>query len=86
MTSVQRIARPGCVEEAKQEEEEATKKPYQPLSILGGIREKGFSGDSGKHERVPLPQPSVRPFPVARHRSEGPVRLWMMICLIGLVV
>ncbi|KAG0577827.1 hypothetical protein KC19_5G184600 [Ceratodon purpureus] len=77
MTSVQRVARPGAgggVEEAQGEEKAKEEvKPYQPLNILGRIREKGISGDSGKHEqRVSVPQPSVRPFPVARHRSEGP--------------
>jgi len=73
MTSVQRVDRPGGPNEAVKEE---VKPPYQPLKILGGIREKGFDGDGGsgaKHGRASLPQPSVRPFPVARHRSEGPV-------------
>lgn len=73
---MQRVARPGAgggEDEAGKEEAKEKVKPYQPLNILGGIREKGFSGDTGKHERVSLPQPTVRPFPVARHRSEGPV-------------
>jgi hypothetical protein len=70
---VQRVPRPGAGggEDEAVKEEEA--KPYQPLSILGGIREKGFGAYAGKPGRVSLPQPTVRPFPVARHRSEGPV-------------
>lgn len=84
MTSVQRVGRLGVgggqnevVKEEAREETKEEVKPYQPLKILGGIREKGFDADSlssgGKHGRISLPQPSVRPFPVARHRSEGPV-------------
>jgi len=77
MTSVERIGRVGGQKETVDEgAKEEVKPPYQPLKVLGGIREKGFDGDGGsggKPGRVSLPQPSVRPFPVARHRSEGPV-------------
>ncbi|GBG64583.1 hypothetical protein CBR_g45640 [Chara braunii] len=58
---------------------------YQPLPLLGSIREKGFassvkekaknSNDDGAvrtSPRVRLPEPTVLPFPVARHRAAGP--------------
>lgn len=76
MTSVERVGRVGGQKEAINEDaKEEVKPPYQPLKVLGGIWEKGFDGDGGaggKPGRFSLPQPSVRPFPVARHRSEGP--------------
>lgn len=72
MTSVRRVDQAGASGHDEAEAKEEVK-PYQPLKVLGGIREKGFDGDAGKRGRVSLPQPSVRPFPVARHRSEGPV-------------
>lgn len=37
-------------------------------SVMGGIVEKGFN------QPVSQPQVTVLPFPVARHRSHGPVR------------
>ena len=48
---------------------------YVPLPLLGQIREKGFSSESEARRQsfVSAPQPSVTPFPIARHRSEGPV-------------
>ena len=39
-------------------------------SIIGGIVEKGFSTPVSHSQ----PQVTVLPFPVARHRSHGPVR------------
>ncbi|XP_024529166.1 transcriptional elongation regulator MINIYO [Selaginella moellendorffii] len=43
---------------------------YEPLGVLGEIKEKGFSaaGDSSPQ----LPAITALPFPVARHRSHGP--------------
>lgn len=77
MTSVQRVGRSGAGGVGKGDEEvkKEPKEPYQPLKILGGIREKGFDGDGGffaKRATKPV-QPRVKPFPIARHRSEGPV-------------
>lgn len=42
--------------------------------LVGGIVEKGFSDEPGSNHAGSLsgPQPSVLPFPVARHRSQGP--------------
>lgn len=76
MTSVQRVGRSGAGGVGKGDEEvkKEPKEPYQPLKILGGIREKGFDGDGGffaKRATKPV-QPRVKPFPIARHRSEGP--------------
>ncbi|MCO5595026.1 hypothetical protein L7F22_049063 [Adiantum nelumboides] len=47
---------------------------YVPLSLIGKVREKGFSADGSSHHgrTVSAPQPRITPFPVARHRSEGP--------------
>ena len=39
--------------------------------LLGSIVEKGIS--SKPHAHSSAPQPTVLPFPVARHRSHGPV-------------
>ncbi|KAJ7537179.1 hypothetical protein O6H91_12G101700 [Diphasiastrum complanatum] len=44
---------------------------YEPLRVLGAIREKGFQKDA-RPVRISAPEPRVTPFPVARHRSEGP--------------
>ncbi|GJP68574.1 hypothetical protein CLOP_g25255 [Closterium sp. NIES-67] len=44
---------------------------YRPLTVLGGIREKGF-GDAPARPSVPLGPMSALAFPVARHRAEGP--------------
>lgn len=43
-------------------------------SLVGGIVEKGFS-DTPQPRPCPTsaPRPTVLPFPVARHRSHGPV-------------
>jgi hypothetical protein len=46
--------------------------PYQPLPIMGGIKEKGYSGGLPTGPAT-LPAPRVTPFPEARHRSDGPV-------------
>jgi hypothetical protein len=46
--------------------------PYQPLPIMGGIKEKGYSGGLQTGPAT-LPAPRVTPFPKARHRSDGPV-------------
>ena len=78
MASVHRLGRPlrEEVKEQEQEEEQDQGKEeakYQPLNVLGGILEKGYGDGESKFKAVSLPQPSVRPFPVARHRSEGPV-------------
>lgn len=45
------------------------------LSLVGGIVEKGFSDNSQFRSTGPsyAPRPTVLPFPVARHRSHGPV-------------
>ncbi|KAL2635171.1 hypothetical protein R1flu_006650 [Riccia fluitans] len=55
-------------------EEEPSEKKYEkksePRSLIGGIVEKGFS--TSRSIKVSAPQPKVTPFPVARHRSEGP--------------
>ncbi len=48
---------------------------YEPLPVMGGIKEKGFSTASVSSAPVSLPNPSVTAFPVARHRSQGPVKL-----------
>jgi len=48
---------------------------YEPLPVMGGIKEKGFSSGSVSSAPVSLPNPSVTAFPVARHRSQGPVKL-----------
>ncbi len=48
---------------------------YEPLPVMGGIKEKGFSSGSVSSGPVSLPNPSVTAFPVARHRSQGPVKL-----------
>ncbi|KAB1207630.1 hypothetical protein CJ030_MR7G014915 [Morella rubra] len=40
--------------------------------IIGGIVEKGISDEPHRHPTAP-PKPSLLPFPVARHRSHGPV-------------
>lgn len=44
--------------------------------LLGSIIEKGISDDpqSKSFAPIPLPKPTVLPFPVARHRSHGPVK------------
>ena len=44
--------------------------------LVGGIVEKGISDaeQSKPFASVAPPRPSVLPFPVARHRSHGPVR------------
>lgn len=50
-------------------------KEYVPLPLIGQIREKGFSTSesSSRHwHRVSAPEPRTMPFPVARHRSDGP--------------
>ncbi|XP_050108271.1 transcriptional elongation regulator MINIYO-like [Malus sylvestris] len=44
-----------------------------PSSLLGGIVEKGIS-DMPLSGPTPPPRPTVLPFPVARHRSDGPHR------------
>lgn len=47
--------------------------------LVGGIVEKGFSSSgngnssTGISPTIPLPRSTVLPFPVARHRSHGPV-------------
>ncbi|CAI7845736.1 unnamed protein product [Closterium sp. NIES-54] len=48
---------------------------YRPLTVLSGIREKGFGDAAARPSApvVPLPM-SALAFPVARHRAEGPVR------------
>lgn len=80
----QRVARDGSLlhpkvvqfEEPEERKggDEPAQEPYQALAVLGGIKEKGFGdGVSGNFGGVSLPQPSGRAFPVARHRSEGPV-------------
>ncbi|BFI29872.1 RNA polymerase II-associated protein 1 [Marchantia polymorpha subsp. ruderalis] len=51
------------------EEEPPEKKPE--VTLIGGIMEKGFSSSS-RSDKLSAPQPRVTPFPVARHRSEGP--------------
>jgi hypothetical protein len=43
--------------------------------VMSGIKEKGFSSGSVSSPPVSLPNPSVTAFPVARHRSQGPVKL-----------
>ncbi len=48
---------------------------YEPLPVMGGIKEKGFSSGSVSSGPASLPNPSVTAFPVARHRSQGPVKL-----------
>lgn len=49
-------------------------KVAEPLNLVGGIVEKGFSGGTTKGNVVIVPpMPAVVPFPVARHRSDGPV-------------
>lgn len=76
MASVHRLGRPirEEVKEQGEEQEQGNEEPkYQPLNVLGGILEKGYGDGESKFKAVSLPQPSVRPFPVARHRSEGPV-------------
>ncbi|KAL3692622.1 hypothetical protein R1sor_006273 [Riccia sorocarpa] len=50
-------------------EEKQEKKP-DSRSLIGGIIEKGFS--ASRSYKVSAPPPKVTPFPVARHRSEGP--------------
>ncbi|CAM6083393.1 unnamed protein product [Calypogeia fissa] len=52
-------------------ESKEEKKP-QRLNVVGSIKEKGFSVDPLPRQRISLPQPRVTPFPVARHRSDGP--------------
>ncbi|CAI5517007.1 unnamed protein product [Closterium sp. Naga37s-1] len=46
---------------------------YRPLTVLSGIREKGFGDAPARPSApvVPLPM-SALAFPVARHRAEGP--------------
>ncbi|KAF3792975.1 Transcriptional elongation regulator MINIYO [Nymphaea thermarum] len=46
------------------------KLPVEASKLVGRIVEKGFSSTSGG--RFSLPEPSLLPFPVARHRSHGP--------------
>ncbi|GAA0172587.1 hypothetical protein LIER_41362 [Lithospermum erythrorhizon] len=42
--------------------------------LVGGVVEKGFSEEGKTSNPInTLPAPSVLPFPVARHRSHGPV-------------
>lgn len=49
-------------------------KVAEASSLVGGIVEKGFSGGATKGDAVTAPpMPAVVPFPVARHRSDGPV-------------
>lgn len=47
--------------------------------LVGGIVEKGFSDDQRSRTFGPSapPRPTVLPFPVARHRSHGPVCVLM---------
>lgn len=51
---------------------------HTPNGLVGGIIEKGFSSTSSspsnpqKPPIISFPQPTVLPFPVARHRSHGP--------------
>ncbi|KAJ7947244.1 Transcriptional elongation regulator MINIYO [Quillaja saponaria] len=41
--------------------------------LIGSIVEKGISDDPLKKPApIPLPKPTVLPFPIARHRSHGP--------------
>lgn len=51
--------------------------------LVGGIVEKGFSEQQFERPTTcSQPRPTVLPFPVARHRSHGPVSLssLLMIC------
>ena len=47
----------------------ATATVASPSHLVGAIVEKGFSAAAPSS----APRPSVLPFPVARHRSHGPV-------------
>lgn len=49
--------------------------------LVGGIVEKGISDADQRSPFVsfPPPAPSVLPFPVARHRSHGPVRFHLFV-------
>ncbi|MCL7049578.1 hypothetical protein MKW94_021431 [Papaver nudicaule] len=42
------------------------------FELVGSIVEKGFSSESQSNNKISFPQPTVLPFPVARHRSHGP--------------
>lgn len=46
------------------------------FKLVGSIVEKGIDDDSSQNNTTPFysfPKPTVVPFPVARHRSHGPV-------------
>lgn len=49
--------------------------------LIGSIVEKGMSdGPNTKPFPTPAPNPTVLPFPVARHRSHGPVSSPALLC------
>lgn len=58
------------------------KKTPLRLTLVGSVKEKGFSADPLLRHRISLPQPRVTPFPVARHRSDGPVRLSLEVVIL----
>lgn len=47
--------------------------------LVGGIVEKGFSDEPENNHAgsLSVPRPSVIPFPLARHRSHGPVSFFL---------
>lgn len=48
---------------------------YDASALVGGIVEKGFFSETKPFAPPPAPRATVLPFPVARHRSHGPVSL-----------